>query len=88
VVITVFDFVVAVVVTFVVVTGAAEDVVVTMGTGTVVSDETAADPVVVAAPETGRIRPPTRTARMRAVTIRRTPRIFERCIHTIGGINS
>jgi hypothetical protein len=88
-VVAVVDFGVAVVVTFAVVTVVAADAVVPSGAGTVASDETAAVPVVsAAATETGKIMPPARAAMSRPMTSRRTPRIFERYIHTIGEYRS
>lgn len=67
---------------FVVATVVAAEVVVLNGSGTVVPGKT------VGAPETGRIMPPTRAARKREMTSRRTPRFFERCMYILGGIAS
>lgn len=79
-------FVVTGLVAFVVTGGVAVGVVFA---GSVESVETVAAPFAPSgAPETGKMIPPARAARNRIVTSRRTPRVFERCIHTIGMIDS
>jgi hypothetical protein len=79
-------FVVTGLVAFVVTGGVALGVVFA---GSVESVETVAAPFAPSgAPETGKMIPPARAARNRSVTSRRTPRVFERCIHTIGMIDS
>jgi hypothetical protein len=66
---------------------ACEDAVVSSGDGTVVAELTVAL-VVGSAPETGKVSAATSAASSRPAARRRTPRIFDTCMHNMGEVGS